>query len=76
MNAETENLALEHLLAIRAEMATLREDVRDLHQRVSSIEQHLANIRSDVADIHRRLDRHGDRLARIERRLELGDALA
>ena len=73
---ETENLALEYLRAIRAEMATLREDVRDLHQRVSSIERHLANIRSDVADIHRRLDRHGDRLARIERRLELADAVA
>lgn len=76
MNTETENLVLEHPRAIPAEMATLREDVRDLRQRVSSIERHLANIQSDVANIHRRLNHHGDRLARIEHRLELADAPA
>lgn len=76
MKTEAEKLALEHLCAIRADMATLQEDVRDLRQRVSSIERHLANIQSDVANIHRRLDHHGDRLACIERRLELADTLA
>ena len=76
MKTEAEKLALEHLRAIRAEMATLREEVRDLRQRVSSVERHLANIQSDVANIHRRLDHHGDRPARIERRLELAETPA
>lgn len=76
MNTETENLVLEHLPAIRSDVGTLRDDMRDLRQRVSSMERHLVNIQSDVADIHQRLDTHGDRLARIERRLELADAPA
>ena len=76
MNTETENLVLEHSRAIRADVGTLRDDMRDLRQRVSSMERHLVSIQSDVANIHQRLDTHGDRLARIERRLELADAPA
>ena len=73
MNAETESLVLDHLRAIRADMGAVRDDVRDLRQRVSSMERHLAHIRSDIANVQGRLDAHGDRL---ERRLELADAPA
>lgn len=74
MNAATGSLVLDHLRAVRADMGAVRDDVRDLRQRVSSMERHLADIRSDVANIRGRLDAHGDRLKRIERRLELADA--
>ncbi|MCE2494386.1 MAG: hypothetical protein J4F40_17610 [Alphaproteobacteria bacterium] len=40
MNSETENLVLEHLCAIRADVGTLRDDMPDLRQRVSSMERH------------------------------------
>ncbi len=34
MNLETENLILEHLHATRADMGTVRDDVRDRLQRI------------------------------------------
>ncbi|MDE0059322.1 MAG: hypothetical protein OXP07_14465 [Defluviicoccus sp.] len=75
MNDDVENLVLEQLRTIRGEIADLRREVRselgDVRQRVSSIERHLANLQSDVALVHQRLDHQGERLERIERRLEL-----
>ncbi len=80
MNADVENLVLEQLRGIRSEIADLRREVRtelgDVRQRVSSIERHLANLQGDVALTHQRLDHLGERLERIERRLDLTDAPA
>jgi len=70
----TENLILEHLRAIRATAEQLEPDLGDVRHRVGSIERHLANLQSDMAHVRLRLDGQGDRLDRIERRLELVDS--
>ena len=69
-----ENLVLEHLRAIRATLEKVERDLGDVRHRVGSIERHLAILQSDIANVHLRLDHQGDRLDRIERRLELVDS--
>ena len=80
MNADFGNLVLEHLRGIRSEIADMRREVRidsrDFRYGVSSIERHLVNLQGDVALTHRRLDHLGERLERIERRLDLSEAPA
>ena len=73
MAAEGNNVVIEHLRAIRASLGKIERELADLRHRVSSIERHLANLQSDVANIHLRLDGQGERLDRIEHRLELVD---
>ena len=74
MAPEGENLLLEHMRAIRAQLDDLTRGQSELRGRVSSMERHLANVQSDIALIHQRLDEQGVRLDRIERRLELTPA--
>ena len=78
MTENIENLILEHLRTIRAEIVTLTRKVDTLTIRVGSLEEHVAGLRRDLALIHadiaatnQRLDHHEQRLDRIERRLEL-----
>ena len=73
MTGEVENLVLEHLRAIRADMAKMAEDIRGFRTEMVSMRQPLAGImtlqeldQTDIAAIKVRLDR-------IERRLELVD---
>ena len=56
MNADVENLVLDQLRAIRAKVEKIDNDLGDLRQRVSSIEQHLAGMQRDLANIHQRLE--------------------
>ncbi len=74
MAPEVENLLLEHMRAIRAQLDDLSRGLGELRGRVSSMERHLANVQTDIAMIHQRLDDQGVRLDRIERRLELTPA--
>ena len=73
MAAEGNNLVIEHLGAIRASLGKSEPEVGDVHQRVSSMEHRLAYLQSGVSNIHLRLGRQGERLDRIEHRLELVD---
>jgi predicted nucleic acid-binding Zn-ribbon protein len=73
MTEHAENLILEHLKAIRRDQSTMRSDLHDVRLRVSSVESHAANIVSDVLRINVRLDTIGDRMERIEHRLDLQD---
>jgi ubiquinone biosynthesis protein UbiJ len=45
MTESVENLILEHLRAIRADVAAVREDVREIKQRLSSLEAAKAGLR-------------------------------
>lgn len=80
MNANVENLVLEHLRALRAESAETRSDIREIKSRLGSIETSLARVGRDSAqnyseqieDRHR-LDSLIERVRRIEHRLELID---
>ena len=74
MTAETENLVLEHLKRIQAELLRVREDQRTHGAELSAIRQVLGAHTTllnqsveDIASVRARLDR-------IERRLDLVDA--
>jgi hypothetical protein len=73
-----DNLVLEHLRAVRADVSATRQDVKDLNVRMSNVEQGItllhrdvSNLRSVVAEQGARLDRLTDRVERIEHHLEL-----
>ncbi|MDN5870992.1 MAG: hypothetical protein L0H73_09795 [Nitrococcus sp.] len=78
MTDKVENLILEHLRAIRADIATVKNDTREIKQRLTSLETNSAGQRrdtaqlyGDIADQHARYDRLTERVERIERRLEI-----
>jgi hypothetical protein len=71
--AEPDNLMLEHLRAIRGDMAKMADWMQTLSVEMTAIRQHLAGVvtiqehdHTDIASIKVRLDR-------IEKRLELAD---
>jgi len=73
-----ENLALEQLRAIRSDIASVKEDTREIKSRLVIVESGIASLRRDggdfaasIADQHLRYDRLNDRIDRIEKRLEL-----
>lgn len=83
MSDEPENIVLEHLKAIRSELAVVRDDLRELRDR--QVETHTAvlAVRRDQihdaetgANLAVRVDRLTDRMDRIERRLDLVDSPA
>ena len=78
MTENVESLVLEHLRAIRTELAQLKDDTSEIKMRLTSIDERLtlaekgiANVHGDLAIIQIRMDKQGDRLERIEKRLEL-----
>lgn len=80
MTDNGENLILEHLRGIRGDIGGLKEDMREVKQRLNSIEAAIAGVRrdnahiySDVTDQNARFDRLAERVERIERWLELRD---
>jgi hypothetical protein len=66
MTDETQNLVLEHLRAIRADMSDLKEGIHNLQVRMTSIEENMGTM-------NRRLD-YIDRVERIEQRLGIVEA--
>jgi len=78
MAAHIDNLVLEHLKRIQAELSGLRESNREIISRLGHIEVTLADQSVTLgehtvrwAEQSVRLDRIVDRLERVERRLEL-----
>jgi tetrahydromethanopterin S-methyltransferase subunit G len=71
----SDNVVLEHLRHIRGGLDALREDVRDVSHRLTSLEIQVSNFvtteTSHYAGLALRMDRTDDRLDRIERRLEI-----
>jgi predicted nucleic acid-binding Zn-ribbon protein len=64
---EPDSIILEHLRHIRGAIDNVGDDVREIKQRVGSLENQYANMSN-------RLDRMDFRIERIERRLDLTDA--
>ena len=73
MTAELDSLILEHLRAIRSDLAEVKEDVRNIKIRMTNVEEQIGYLHTAVAGVNRRLDQHEDRLARIEKRVGLVD---
>jgi len=67
MTAETENLVLEHLCHIRGAVDALREDMREVKERLGTLE-------ANYASVSRGINRMESRVERIETRLNLADA--
>jgi septal ring factor EnvC (AmiA/AmiB activator) len=75
-----ENLILEPLREIRADIGGIKEDVRETKQRLTSLEAAVAGLRRDDANLYGnvidqqgRYDRLAERVKRIEHRLDLAD---
>jgi septal ring factor EnvC (AmiA/AmiB activator) len=78
MATEPDNLVLEHLRAIRGDVALLRDGQGEIALRLGSLEQQVVGLRRDFADLRadfvrleQRVDRLDQRVERIERRLDL-----
>ena len=78
MTETVENLIIEHLNAMRSEIAKVKDDTNEIKMRLTSIDERLtlaekgiANIHGDLAMLQIRMDKQGDRIERIEKRLEL-----
>ncbi len=79
MTETVENLVLEHLRAMRGDIALIRDDIREIKTRLGSLENIVSSIKRDIADLYgevaaqnTRYDRLTDRIERIERRLDIG----
>ncbi|MDZ4350857.1 MAG: hypothetical protein U1A22_15130 [Xanthomonadaceae bacterium] len=78
MTENVENLILEHLRGIRTDVGSMKDDVRELKARITTLEagqatiiQHLGHLAGTGAEQHARYDRLAERIERIERRLEI-----
>ena len=81
MDENVENLVLQHLRAIRADMADMRQTLDEHTNRFALIDATLIGMKRDIvnlaetdANLSARLDRIGQDITRIKRRLELADA--
>ena len=78
MTNVTNELLLETLKALRGDIAALRDDVREIKARLSNVEagqgniiRHLGDLAAADATAQLGIDRLGERVERIERRLDL-----
>jgi archaellum component FlaC len=78
MTENTDNLVLEHLRLIRSDMSIIRGDVREMKDRLTSLENITASVKRDIGDLYTevagqnaRHDRMAERIERIEKRLDL-----
>lgn len=66
-----ENLILEYLRAMCADIGAIRQALRDVKLRIASLENHVASVLGDVLRQNTRIDELDERIGRIEHRLEL-----
>ena len=78
MSNNVENLLLEHLKAIRADIAGIKADLKENTHRLGRVELAIAGLRRDMAHYEEgsaeqglRMDRLAERIERIEKRLDL-----
>jgi hypothetical protein len=62
------------LQKIQSDVAELRFDVGELKSRATAQDEHLGNLMLSMTGLNRRMDRLDERMARVERRLDLTDA--
>lgn len=73
MTAEIENLVLEHLRAIRADVADIKDRLARVEVNLSTLGQQVGALTTAVYSGKSELDGFRRRIERIERRLELTD---
>lgn len=74
----SDNLIIEHLRAMRTEIAAVKADTSDTRQRVGNVEASIVDMRRNVVHLfedmaHQQItmDKLLDRVQRIEKRLDL-----
>ncbi len=72
--AEPTDIVLEHLRAIRADLATIGDRISRVEGRLFAVEQHVIALSIDIGNLNARMAGVEGRLDRIERRLGLVDA--
>jgi hypothetical protein len=75
MTADIENLVLEHLRAIRADIGDLKDRMTGVEVQLSALGQQVAGLTTAVYSGKSDIDNLRRRIERIERRLELQDAI-
>ena len=73
MSDQPDNLILVYLRRIDERLERMEADLQDVKRRLTALEQSQASLHADYAGLQLRMDRFDDRLARIERRLELAE---
>jgi hypothetical protein len=77
MSDQPDNLVLNLLRAIRADVVGIKGDMAEVKQRLTTLDIQVGNLvateQSHYAQVMLRMDRHDTRLDRIERRLDLAD---
>lgn len=74
MGHEPDNLVIEILRRMQADMSDLKEGQRTTNRRLAAIEAHMAGFHSSLATHSDDIDHLKDRIGRIERRLDIHDA--
>lgn len=74
MSQQSDNLVLEHLRHIRGRVDSMSLDVVDLKTRISALEEMQGQVLVLLGAMGKRMDRTDERLARVERRLDLETA--
>jgi len=73
MADEPRDLVLEHLRAMRADVASMREDAQEAKARQAAVEDMFAFLVSAITRMQHSVDRLTERTPRIEKRLNLID---
>jgi hypothetical protein len=71
---EPDSIVLEYLRHIRDAVDGVREDFREVKNRVGSLEREMAHVPVKVAELSERIDRMHDPLGRVETHLDLTNA--
>lgn len=78
MSEKIENLMLEHMKKIQAELSGIRQDSAEIKSRLSSIESGIARIAreeagnyGEIIENRHMFDKLAERIGRIEKRLEI-----
>jgi chromosome segregation ATPase len=69
-----ENPTLKFMRRLDTRLDRLENDIGDIKLRVTATEEHLASIMMSMAGVNSRMDKIDERLAHVERRLDLTDA--
>ena len=74
MSDQPDTLILVYLRRIDERLERMEGDMQDLKHRVTALEEGQSRLLSLYAGLQHRMDRFDERLARIERRLDLTEA--
>lgn len=73
MSDPTQDLMIEILRRMQADVSDMKSDLREIRGRVGALERGQAQIEVRLADISGRMDRRDEFIERIMRRLDLAE---